>query len=367
MCKLVLTAPLVLMVLLGPGAPPPAAARDLLGAPSPRAPSPPAQSAPTSPHREFDFWLGEWAVQNRHLQPDGTWHEGDVTRARITPVCDGAAVLEEWSGPFRGTFMNGFSLRAFDPGTQRWDLLLFWTTDGNGGFRKLRGSFRHGRGEFFAGGPQSEQRYTFSDGLANSVRWDSATSTDGRQTWKTDWIMEFSRRAPAAATTEDELFDVHWSEGQLSPHPEARQLDWMLGTWEGRQTDGFGGSELEARLRCKLLNQDCLVLDALQVREAGDKDWSERLCVRGFIAGSGSWETWRVSEGDTRLVRSTGSPGQEVATFEGLDPLTQRTAREVLRRLGPDQIAIEEYVQAPRGTKFEPVRFTELRRTESAR
>ena len=54
MCKLVLTAPLVLMVLLGPGAPPPAAARDLLGAPSP-----PAQSAPTSPHREFDFWLGE--------------------------------------------------------------------------------------------------------------------------------------------------------------------------------------------------------------------------------------------------------------------------------------------------------------------
>ena len=86
------------------------------------------------PHRQFDFWVGEWSVQNRHMGADGSWSEGDVTRARITPVCGGKAVLEEWAGPFRGTFMNGFSLRAWDEREGRWTLLLNWTTDGNGSF-----------------------------------------------------------------------------------------------------------------------------------------------------------------------------------------------------------------------------------------
>lgn len=358
-----LLAPLAVFALGLVPMPPP----DLSGRPA--SPSPPRapQQAPSDPefggaHRQFDFWIGEWSVQNRHLQSDGTWREGDVTRARITPVCDGAAVLEEWAGEFRGSFMNGFSLRAFDPSTQRWDLLLFWTTTGDGGFGKLSGTFRHGRGEFFAGGAQSVQRYTFSDGLPDSVRWDSATSTDGRQTWNTNWIMEFSRTAPAAEVTEERLFDVAWTEGSVSPHAEARRLDWMLGTWVGQQTDALGGSELEARLHCKLLNKDCLVLDSLQVRATGATDWSKRVCVRGFTSAVESWESWRVSEDDTRLLRSRGTPGEEVATFEGLDPLTQSTTREVLRRLGPDELVIEEYLRAPRGTEFEPLRFTELRR-----
>ena len=103
--------------------------------------------------RQFDFWIGEWAVQNRHLQPDGEWRDGDVTRARITPVCGGRAVLEEWAGPFGGSFMNGFSLRAWNPAAEQWALLLFWTTDGNSTFGQLTGTFRHGRGEFFTGPP----------------------------------------------------------------------------------------------------------------------------------------------------------------------------------------------------------------------
>jgi len=81
-----------------------------------------------SPHRQFDFWIGEWSVQNRHIRADGTWREGDRTRARITPVCGGRTILEEWAGPFGGSFMNGFSLCAYDPARADWDLLLFWTT-----------------------------------------------------------------------------------------------------------------------------------------------------------------------------------------------------------------------------------------------
>ncbi|MHC4381010.1 MAG: hypothetical protein ACYSU1_07965, partial [Planctomycetota bacterium] len=45
------------------------------GAASPPAAAPAAQDpAPAvDPARQFDFWVGEWQVQNRHLQPDGTW------------------------------------------------------------------------------------------------------------------------------------------------------------------------------------------------------------------------------------------------------------------------------------------------------
>lgn len=356
-----------LAAILVCGSPAPAAPPSLALCRGPAVPPTDEEARVLDKHREFDFWVGEWSVQNRHLQPDGTWSSGDVTRARITPVCNGAAILEEWAGPFRGSFMNGFSLRAFDSTTQRWDLLLFWTTTGDGTFGKLAGSFRHGRGEFFAGGPERMQRYTFSDALPDSVRWDSATSVDGEQTWKTDWIMEFTRTAPAEVVTEERLFDVAWTEGELSPHAAARELDWMLGTWEGVQTDGYGANELEARLRCKLISKDCLVLDALEVREPGNGAWAERLAVRGFVSGAGTWESWRVSEGDTRLVRSRGNPTDGVATFEGIDPVSRRTTREVLRRIADDQIAIEEYVQAPRGTKFEPVRFTELRRVSGGK
>ncbi len=314
-------------------------------------------------HGDFDFWVGEWSVQNRHLQPDRTWGEGDVTRARITPVCGGKAILEEWAGPFRGGFMNGFSLRAYDPAQKDWGLLLFWTTDGNAGFGHLRGTFRHGRGEFFSGQGEKRTRYTFSDALAESVRWDHATTEDGGVTWKTGWIMEFSRTLPAAQLTQDRLFDVAWTEGKLSPHAAARRLDWMLGGWQGMQTDLATGEEREARLRCKLLDKDCLVLDLLETRAEDAQDWDERLAVRGYVAQRGAWESYTVSEHDTRLRSAVGQPAEGEASFES--PSAKGGARrEVLRRLSADVMVIEEEVRAAGATEFELVRVTELQREQ---
>jgi len=283
--------------------------------------SPTPASAPAQePSRQFDFWIGEWSVQNRHLQPDGSWKNGTRTRARITPVCGGAAILEEWAGPLGQSFMNGFSLRAWNPDAASWSLVLFWTPTGNGAFGQLSGEFRHGRGEFFTpSNGKSLTRYTFSDALPESVRWDSAASSDGGQTWRTDWIMEFSRTAPAATTTQDQLFEIPWNAGQVSPQPAARALDWMLGDWEGVQVDEKG-REREARLKCALLNKDCMVLDLLQTREVGAEDWTESLNVRAFEATSAAWTSWRVSTDDTRLRRSTGVNEDGVLHFKETGP-----------------------------------------------
>jgi len=290
-----------------------------------------------SPHRQFDFWVDEWSVQNRHINADGTWRDGDVTRARIVPVCGDRAILEEWAGPFRGGFMNGFSLRAYDPAQERWALVLFWTTDGNSSFGQLFGRFRHGRGEFFSGAGANLTRYSFSDGLPGSVRWDSATTTDAGIAWKTSWIMEFSRTRPAAEVTQDVLFAEAWTEGQLSPHAAARALDWMFGTWTGTQTNA-AGTELEARLRCKPLDKDCLVLDLLETRAAGEADWNERLSVRGLNARTGAWESWSLTEEDTVLRPATAAREGNVLVFEHTDPVTGSKTREYLIQIDDDNL-----------------------------
>ncbi len=292
----------------------------------------------SDPHRQFDFWVGEWSVQNRHLGPDGLWTDGDRTRARITPVCAGAAILEEWAGPFRGGFMNGFSLRAWDPEAQRWSLLLNWTTDGNGTFGRLSGSFRHGRGEFFTttAGP-NRTRYSFSDALARSVRWDSASTSDGGRTWMTDWIMEFTRTRDASEVTQDELFRTAWTTGPLSPHPQARALDALIGSWTGTEIDA-AGTEREARLRSKLLSKDSLVLDVVRTRTGPDSDWDERLTVRGYVSRSGAWESWRLSSSDTVLRSARGRSDGEAFVFE--DPTASSGWQEILV-LGEDELTIE--------------------------
>jgi len=310
-----------------PGAADPSGVADPPGAADSSGAADPSGAADGAPERQFDFWVGEWSVLNRHMGPDGEWRDGDTTRARITPVCGGAAILEEWAGPFRGGFQNGFSLRAWDPAQDRWVLLLSWTMDGNSTFGRLTGTFRHGRGEFFAGGGGNLTRYTFSDALADSVRWDSARSQDGGRSWSTDWIMEFARTRPASEVTQDELFGTDWTEGEVSPHPEARALDGMLGTWSGVETvEAVGGASVarEARVRCKLLNKDCLVLELVETRMPGDEEWDERLSVRGFVPSASRWESWRLSKRDTTLRRSIGTETREGFEFRSEDGWLER-------------------------------------------
>lgn len=106
------------------------------------------------------------------------------------------------AGPLHGKFMNGFSLRAYDPEQELWALLLIWTVDGNSSFGGLHGSYRHGRGDFFASMTgASRTRYCFSDGLPNTLRWDSSMTKDNGVNWNTDWIMEFTRTGGSKEVT----------------------------------------------------------------------------------------------------------------------------------------------------------------------
>jgi hypothetical protein len=72
-----------------------------------------AQNAPPRcdgpEHRHFDFWAGEWSVQGKNGK-----HAGDNT---ITPILDGCALREEWSG---ASGYTGTSLNFYDRATGHW-------------------------------------------------------------------------------------------------------------------------------------------------------------------------------------------------------------------------------------------------------
>lgn len=272
-----------------------------------------AAPAPTNdPTRQFDFWVGEWNVNNRFLQQDGSWKDGGRARARITPVLDGAAILEEWSGHLGEKEQLGFSLRAYDAKSETWKLLLNWPSSGRASFGELQGSFRHGRGEFFfdsqaQDGTQVLNRYSFSDGLPNSVRWDSATSRDGGQAWRTDWIMEFSRTRAQAETTAARLFETPFEEGQASPFSEARLLDFLIGDWEGAQLEhGASGAETERPLsyRCRSLAKGCLLLERIEIGSAESESRDQSLNLRAWNATTRVWDSRLHRKGSGTFVAS---------------------------------------------------------------
>lgn len=49
---------------------------------------------PREQQRQFDFWGGDWEVQNRRLQPDGNWKDAGTAHAKVNFVLDGQAILE---------------------------------------------------------------------------------------------------------------------------------------------------------------------------------------------------------------------------------------------------------------------------------
>ena len=334
----------------------------------PSSPTEPVEESTTDPSHQFDFSLGEWTVLNRHLNEQGRWIDGDVARVRITPVMGGRAVLEEWDGSVHGAALNGFNLLAYDPSIDRWTMLLYWTADGEGSFGQVHGNFRHGRGEFIAPeiGPR-QTRYTFSDCQSETMRWDAATTQDFGVTWKTDWIMEFSRTHMPDEVSQENLFQTDWSEGNLSPHPESRELDWLLGTWIGTQTDELG-KQRAARLQTRLLNKDALVLDVLETRTGSKVDWStasgedaqSRLFVRGWMKGTKTWEGWRLRSQDTNFAHHKGMLGEGGALFERFVDTEEKAEHETLRRLDANHLRIEETVGT--GTNRRVLRITDLER-----
>jgi len=257
-------------------------------------------------------------VRNLVWQQEKGWVDAGLATNKVYTLLDGCAVIEHWEGEFRGNPLYGFSIRAFDPSKKKWVLVLNWTSKGSRSFGILEGGFRHGRGEFFFNykDPEGKDvigRYSFSDINDKSFRWDSAKSTDGGRLWHTDWIMEFTRRD---ARSDLPLFNGPARSNSLCPNPETRELDFIIGEWQGeRQSQRADGSQPKARVSMQSLAilGGCAVMDFLDVID-GERSHKE-FRIRALDSNRKKWVEYGIDSSNPSFVRLEGEHKNSVAEF----------------------------------------------------
>ena len=157
---------------------------------------------------DFDFLVGTWTVANRRLKQRlagcTEWEEFTST-SRCWNLFGGAANIDEFSFP-DGT--NGLTLRLLDPATKEWS--LNWSSSETGTLLPpVVGHFDATLGRFYGDdahdGTPVRVRYIWSEITPTSARWEQAFSSDGGQTWETNWVMDFARVGQSDSSAESIL------------------------------------------------------------------------------------------------------------------------------------------------------------------
>ena len=152
----------------------------------------PAQPARASPcaaqdFRQFDFWAGEWQVDDATGKPAG--HNS------ITIEQGGCVLVERWASAAGGT---GLSINYYDPRAKRWT--QHWV--GLGLLLTMHGALRDGAMvlegplQYLATGRVTRLRGRWSSLPDGRVRQHFEESADDGRTW-TDWFDGYYRRSAA--------------------------------------------------------------------------------------------------------------------------------------------------------------------------
>jgi hypothetical protein len=158
------------------------------------------------PERDFDFFLGTWDVHHRRLKKrlanNDEWEEFEGS-THCESLLGGIANLNDSVSQRASGVFRGLGLRAFDAKTQTW---ADWWLDGRNPTKidiPGAGRFANGVGTFlsddtFEGRP-IKVRGLWSRITPASFQWEQAFSPDGGKTWETNWVMRYTRTAPARA------------------------------------------------------------------------------------------------------------------------------------------------------------------------
>ena len=154
-------------------------------------------------HRQFDFWLGDWQIEQAITGANGETLRLPATTS-VTLAAGGCALVERWSGTVQFFWegmekpeaMEGLSVRYFNPREGRW--FIHWLDSRSASFGEpFRGTFQDGLGTFTVtrATPRgtSTSRITFAQPGRDRVRWELAVE-DGGGKWQPLWIMNMRRR-----------------------------------------------------------------------------------------------------------------------------------------------------------------------------
>ena len=171
-----------------------------------------AQDAPACAEpeaRQFDFWLGDWAIEQRILTPDGAYVELPA-RTSVRSAAAGCALVEDWRGTVQFFWagmdepaeLHGLSVRAWDPDSRTWKISWLDDMDPDLG-EPFAGGFDGGRGVFTqtstgADGVERTSRITFENPADGVVDWTLESTRDGGATWTLLWSMHMTRASGGA-------------------------------------------------------------------------------------------------------------------------------------------------------------------------
>jgi hypothetical protein len=308
----------------------------------------PASSCPEPEARAFDFWIGEWDVANHTRPAGGEWaRTGDATD-RVYAVAGGCAVVEHWRGyAFPGAgHIAGFSVRAWNPRTTEWDLVLLWPIGRPPSFGHLRGSFEDGVGRFYNRfvNPQGDTvriRLSFDEIGPDSFVWYNGSSTDGGESWTSTWRMEFARRPLTAAG----LLNGPAMTPSRCPAPAHRAFDDHLGEWTGVRVNA-GGDSVAVRTTLTRILDGCAVMQRMVPDGGNGAVGFESFAVRAWEPDPGRWVEYAVDPDRPGLVRREGESARVFTDTEPVDGSYRRTRWELDDR---SATVVEEEAPAPDG------------------
>jgi len=309
---------------------------------------------PDAPERQFDFWLGEWDVRNLTLSGKSFRDSGSAL-ARVHPVVDGGAVLEQWSGTARGDRLIGSSLRAWDPALGRWVIWLNWHGGSPAGFSVMHGARNGERLEQFPPDDATRSRYAFSQLHEDSCQWDEARSEDGGESWTSSWVMQFTRRA---APRPLDASNAPIVAPPASAHDQTRALDFLIGAWTGsarRLRDDGSWIETTARARVTTMIEGFALLQFL---DTGDGE--KTLAALGWDGGVDGWLSIRADNRGGGLTRMTGEIDAQGATFSAAG------LRESWSCASADSCSFRRERSLDDGASWESVLEVELTRSASS-
>jgi hypothetical protein len=168
-------------------------------------------------YRQFDFWVGNWDIQNLN----GTSNGSSV----VSSVLGGCAVLENYFGD------AGRSISAYDNATGTWN--QFYVASG-GGILLLRGGFQSDSMILSEQrGPVINDIWTWTTIDANTVKQHQRVFFNGVPSG--GFVGIYVRRADPAPVTP----------GPVTTCANApwRQMDFLLGTWDVYEGKGNGAAQ----------------------------------------------------------------------------------------------------------------------------
>ncbi|HLT91245.1 MAG TPA: hypothetical protein VKZ85_09895 [Woeseiaceae bacterium] len=154
----------------------------------------------TSAARAFDFWLGDWKLEQRIWSGRGDDFEPYPAENQVRLI-EGGALVERlegharffWLGMEEPAPMRGVSVRVYYPEERHWRIFWMHTLDPKFG-PPYTGGFAGDVGEFVlterpAGIPPSRMR--FERRKDGTVDWQLALRTPDGENWQPLWLIDF--------------------------------------------------------------------------------------------------------------------------------------------------------------------------------